>query len=271
MARKKDKGLGEGLGEGRRRAAQSLETTKALLIAVVIALTIRVFLVEPFKIPSGSMIPTLLVGDYIIVNKLSYGVRLPFNGQLLIPIGEPVRGDVVVFRFPDNPKVDYIKRVVGIPGDRLEIRRGRLFVNGQPVDRVPEGDFLYPDQNGGTVTSLRFREISDDGREYTVIQRKPPDTGSRGPWTVPEGSYFMMGDNRDNSNDSRRWRTHFVRSEQLKGRAVRIHWSWDLGGGPASQRGFIADFAHTLWRVVTFQVEEIRWGRIGRKVDGLAD
>lgn len=248
------------------------ETVKALLLAVLLALGIRSFLFEPFKIPSGSMIPTLLVGDYIVVNKFAYGIRLPVTGTELIAVGEPKRGDIVVFRFPDDPSTDYIKRVVGVGGDRIEIQRGRLFLNGQPVDRIDEGEFTYMDYpQRRDVTRERYREINPDGVEYTIIHDpRASRIGSRRHWMVPEGKYFMMGDNRDNSRDSRLWSQPFVSSEQLKGRAMFVHWSWVVGSGAAQNRGFVMDLLNTLYRVATFQVEEMRWERIGQSVDGVA-
>ena len=249
------------------------ETLRALALAVLLALGIRSFVVEPFKIPSGSMIPTLLVGDYIIVNKFSYGIREPFAGKLLIGLGEPERGDVIVFRYPDNPSIDYIKRIVGLPGDLIEFREGRLWVNGQVQDRVPEGEFTYLDyQQGRDVVKRRYREIAEGGVEYSVIRNLRPTGGnSVRRWRVPEERYFMMGDNRDNSRDSRLWNNPFVMPEQIKGKAVRVHWSWVVGGPQIADRGFVADFVNTLWRVISFQVEEVRWSRLGRRVDGVAD
>ena len=249
------------------------ETLRALALAVLLALGIRSFVVEPFKIPSGSMIPTLLVGDYIIVNKFSYGVREPFTGKLLIPLGEPQRGDVIVFRYPDNESIDYIKRIVGVAGDLIEIREGRLWVNGQVQDRVADGEFRYVDyQHGKDVVKRRYREIAEGGVEYSVIRNlRPVGVGSERRWRVPERRYFMMGDNRDNSRDSRLWNHPFVSPEQIKGKAVRVHWSWVVGGPQTAGRSFVADFLNTLWRVITFQVEEVRWDRVGRPVDGLAD
>ena len=142
MAARESRSGGEPSGRGKGAAAprKPFETLRALALAVLLALGIRAFIVEPFKIPSGSMIPTLLVGDYILVNKFAYGVREPFSGRLLVGLGEPARGDVIVFRYPDDPRIDYIKRVVGVPGDVVEIREGRLWVNGQIVDRVSEGE-----------------------------------------------------------------------------------------------------------------------------------
>jgi signal peptidase I len=252
------------------------ESFRAILWAVLLALAIRSFLVEPFKIPSGSMIPTLLVGDYVLVNKFSYGVRLPITGTLLIPVGRPRRGDVIVFRYPDDPSQDFIKRIVGLPGDRVEIREGRLWLNGQIVDRIPDGTFPYAEAyRRGELA--RFVERNPEGREYTILQEQPggpavswPVPSTRGgPWIVPEGQYFMMGDNRDHSQDSRLWRHSFVRDDQIKGRAFGIHWSWVIDPGP-NDRNFFLDLLNTVWQVITFQVEEVRWSRIGRSLDGLA-
>jgi signal peptidase I len=254
----------EQAGEKQKRSGESL---RAIVWAVLLALAIRSFLVEPFKIPSGSMIPTLLVGDYVLVSKFAYGVRLPITGTLLLPVGQPRRGDVIVFRYPDDPSQDFIKRVVGVPGDRVEMRENRLWLNGQLVDLVPEGTYPYTDgyQRGELA---RYVERNPDDREYTVLyQRSGP--AREGPWIVPEGQYFAMGDNRDNSQDSRKWKHSFVRADQIKGRAFCIHWSWVIDPGPAD-RGFIMDLLHTLWQVVTFQVREVRWDRIGRSLDGVA-
>jgi signal peptidase I len=251
------------------------ETLRAIFWAALIALAIRSFVVEPFKIPSGSMIPTLLVGDYVLVNKFAYGVRLPFTGQLLIPVGSPKRGDVMVFRFPDDPSQDFIKRVIGMPGDKIEIRDRRLFINDQIVDRIPQGEYKYPGGDRSEPASAeRFLERNPEGVEYTVLQFNPENVQPgepTGPWIVPAHEYFMMGDNRDNSADSRRWQHHFVSPEAIKGRAFLIHWSWVIAANDRAQRSFIGDLFYTLWRVVTFQVDEIRWGRIGHRVAGPAD
>jgi signal peptidase I len=248
------------------------ETYRAFLIAAVLALGIRTFILEPFKIPSGSMIPTLLVGDYILVNKFAYGIRMPFTGQKLIPFGEPTRGDVVVFRFPDDPRLDFIKRVVGVGGDTIEIKDGRVYVNDELVDQRADGTFTYTEYGrgaGAEKTANRFIERNHEGDEYTILRLANADLVQQ-KWTVPEGKYFMMGDNRDNSADSTKWNNTFVSEDQLKGRAFLIHWSWVVDGGH-SEDGFVEDFVHTLVKVVTLQVDEIRWGRMGRRVDGLAD
>jgi signal peptidase I len=249
------------------------ETIKALGIAILLALAIRSFVVEPFKIPSGSMLPTLLIGDYLVVNKYCYGIRMPLTGSLLIPVGSPERGDVIVFRFPDDPSQDYIKRIVGLPGDRVEIISGRLWINGQIVDRVDEGEFTYIDYlRDSRRHAQRYREVNPEGKEYTIIHHRSPSTmRDRGPWVVPKGEYFVMGDNRDNSRDSREWNDKFVSAEQIKGKAFMIHWSWIVAKGQPQGRGFLIDFLDTLYRVVTFQVEKVRWDRIGRDVGGVAD
>ena len=257
-------------------AKPRFETLRAVFWAALIALAIRSFVVEPFKIPSGSMIPTLLVGDYVLVNKFSYGVRLPITGTLLFGERAPKRGDVIVFRFPDDPSQDYIKRVMGLPGDRIQIIDRRLWLNGQLVDRIDEGEFVVPPPRSpdSSTKAERYLERNPEGLEYTVLQERGSRVGQadkRGPWVVPEGRYFMMGDNRDNSRDSRLWQNPFVAPEQIKGKAFMIHWSWLVASADEAPRSFMGDLFFTLWRVVTFQVEEIRWGRIGRSVGGRAD
>jgi signal peptidase I len=260
-------------GKAGEKAGGRFETAKALALAILLALGIRAFVVEPFTIPSGSMIPTLLVGDFIVVNKFAFGLRLPFTGTVLLPIGEPERGDVIVFRFPDDPSQDFIKRVIGVPGDRIDVRNGRLRANGQPLDEIPEGEYVYRDViHAVDVKTDRFRETNIDGVSYTVLRRDPPPRDlNQGPWIVPDGHYFMVGDNRDNSADSRRWRNPFVRFDQIKGKAMIIHWFWIVSSGDRRDKGLVLGLLDTLWRIVTFQIEEVRWGRLGRSVHGVAD
>jgi signal peptidase I len=257
----------------RQTTRARLETVRAFALAILLALAIRSFLVEPFTIPSGSMIPTLLVGDFILVNKFVYGVRLPITGTLLVPIGQPERGDVVVFRFPDDPSEDFIKRIVGLPGDRVEIREGRPFVNGQPLDRIAKGDYDYLDvERGRPARAQRFCESAGPGKTYPVLHHPGAGfPGDRGPWLVPQGAYFMMGDNRDNSRDSRFWHVPYVRADQIKGKAWRIHWSWLVLSGERRPDNPILSLLDTLWRLVTFQIEEVRWGRFFRSVHAPCD
>jgi signal peptidase I len=264
---------GEAAGEDAPATGQRGETLRAFLLAVAVALGIRAFVVEPFKIPSASMVPTLLVGDYILVNKFSYGVRMPFTGSTLIPLGKPSRGDVVVFRFPDDPSVDYIKRVIGIPGDKIDVKGDRVWVNGQLLDRVPQSDYQDHNYENNLTTAVpRYTERNVEGDEYTIIHNpgRGGDFGIEQTFEVPPQSYFMMGDNRDNSKDSRRWTHNYVTEDQLKGRAFMVHWSWVVGNGRSDNTNFFADFFDTLFKVVTFDIEEIRWDRIGRQIDGLA-
>jgi signal peptidase I len=178
------------------------ENVEAILLAILLALFIRTFIVQAFKIPSGSMEDTLLIGDHILVSKFSYGIRMPFTNQTLIPVDAPERGDIVVFKFPGDPSVDYIKRVVGVPGDVVEERNKQVYVNG------------VPEQNPFAVHK----------DPYTIQSNYPP-RDNFGPLTVPPDSLFVMGDNRDNSNDSRFW--GFVDYGKLRGKAFMIYWSWD--------------------------------------------
>lgn len=178
------------------------EWAEAIIVALLLALFIRTFFVQAFKIPSGSMLPTLQIGDHLLVNKLLYGIRVPIVGKRYFDFFAPERGDIIVFVFPEDPAKDFIKRVVGIPGDVLEIREKKLFRNGQMVDDGDEPYAQYLDQSQNKV---------------------PRDNW--GPETVPAGNVFVLGDNRDRSYDSRFW--GFVPFENIKGKAVVIYWSWD--------------------------------------------
>jgi len=187
---------------------------------------------EPFKIPSGSMLPTLRVGDFILVNKFTYGLRVPIAGWELLDLGDPERGDVIVFQYPKDESVDYIKRIVAGPGDELVFRNQSLLVNGEPVAKAPVGPFVYQ-SHGRARYGNRIRETVNGG-DYQVLYTRTGHGGRsvRKPYKVPEGEYFVMGDNRNNSNDSRYWGT--VPEENILGRAFFIWWSWD--GGENSPR-----------------------------------
>jgi signal peptidase I len=207
------------------------ENIKVIVQALILAMVIRTVLFQPFTIPSGSMMPTLLVGDYIFVNKFAYGYSkysLPFSPNLFsgrIFASEPKRGDIVVFRFPPNPEVDYIKRLVGLPGDHIQVTEGVLYVNGKPVPKVPDGTFNsdYAQDPGQDVPV--FRETLDNGVTYDTLDQSPVSRGDNTrEFIVPEGHYFMMGDNRDNSLDSR-FDVGFVPAENLVGRASVIFFS----------------------------------------------
>lgn len=200
-----------------------VEYARSFFPVVLIVLLLRSFLVEPFRIPSGSMMPTLLIGDFILVNKFTYGVRLPVLNNKVIELGEPERGDIVVFRYPKDPKVDYIKRVIGLPGDRISYFNKRVFVNGKPAKQVSLG--RYQGMGQGTNMSGAEQLLEDlAGVEHSIlISRSMPSM--EGVFVVPEGHYFVMGDNRDNSNDSRYWGT--VPEENLVGKAFFIWMNWD--------------------------------------------
>jgi len=177
------------------------ENIEAIIIAVIIAMFIRTFMVQAFKIPSGSMMNTLLIGDHILVNKFIYGVNIPYaKGKNLIPLKDPKRGDIVVFKYPEDPTKDFIKRVVAVAGDSVEIVDKKLYVNNKLTTNEPYAIYLEP-----TV----FRPYRDN----------LPKT------TVPDHSLFVMGDNRDNSHDSRFW--GFVDLDEIRGKAFFIYWSWD--------------------------------------------
>lgn len=191
------------------------ENIEAVVIAVILALFIRTFVVQAFKIPSGSMKPTLLVGDHILVNKFIYGVKLPFIDKTIIPVSEPKRGDIIVFRYPVDPDKDFIKRVIGLPGDVVQIRNKKVYINGKLLKH-----------DHGVHTDKEIIPASVNQRD------------NFGPITVPEHDYFVMGDNRDNSYDSRFW--GYVNQRAVLGEAFMIYWSWNS-----------SDFG-------------VRWNRIGK-------
>ena len=197
-----------------------VEYSRSLFPVLLIVLVFRSFLFEPFKIPSGSMIPTLLVGDFIVVNKFSYGVRLPVLNKKILDSGSPERGDVVVFRYPQDPGVNFIKRLVGLPGDTIVYRDKRLYVNGDLVDESASGRFASNDVKCSTPApdAMLFNEQLGDKNHQILMHDR--SRGRDGQWKVPENHFFMMGDNRDRSNDSRMW--GFVPVENLLGRAVGI-------------------------------------------------
>jgi signal peptidase I len=178
------------------------ENVEAILIAIVIALFIRTFVVQAFKIPSGSMKPTLQIGDHILVNKFSYGVKIPYIGKVILPAGDPQHGDIVVFKFPVDPRKDFIKRVIGVGGDVVEIHDKTIYINGTRLNH-DAGVYSDPRTIAGSL--------------------KPRD--NFGPITVPKGALFVMGDNRDESFDSRFW--GFVPVRDVSGKAFIIYWSWD--------------------------------------------
>ena len=211
------------------------EYAEAIVVAMLLAFAIRVFVVQAFKIPSGSMIPTLLIGDHILVSKLSYGLQWPeeckfkmtfppvtcYTSKPLVKFGDPQRGDIIVFRYPEDEDKDFIKRVVGLPGDVIEIRNKIVYVNGAALE------------------DRAFTQRVDPG----ILEGPITPRDNFGPVTVPEGSYFVMGDNRDQSLDSRFW--GYVSENKIRGRAFRIYWSWSGQG----------DWTH--W---------VRWERIGRAI-----
>ncbi|MFZ1536510.1 MAG: signal peptidase I [Chromatiaceae bacterium] len=222
-------------GEIRSRAHPKepvlVEYSRSFFPVILIVLLLRSFLVEPFRIPSGSMMPTLLVGDFILVNKFAYGLRWPVLNAKFLNLGQPQRGDVFVFRFPLEPGTDYIKRVVGVPGDEIFYRNKTLYVNGQPMSQTPDGSYT----GVGAGTNMTGAQIADehlgDVEHRILTHPRAPDLAPgcyellKGPIKVPPGHYFAMGDNRDNSNDSRCW--GLVPENNLVGKAFAIWMNWD--------------------------------------------
>ncbi len=237
----------------------TVDYARSFFPVALVVLVLRAFVFEPFRIPSDSMMPTLLDGDFIVVNKYAYGLRLPVLNRKIIATGEPQRGDVVVFRYPVDPGTNFIKRLVGLPGDHVEVRDNRIIVNGQPVPFTLDGKY----SDGCYINLSQAEEQLGDHRHQAIfcpvaIDRAPllsscNRSGLRGyvcgdedapgflrtaPWSgeVPAGQYLMMGDNRDNSDDGRSW--GFVPEQNLVGKATRIWFNWDphRAGGPIWSR-----------------------------------
>ncbi len=210
----------------------AVEYAKSFFPVLLVVMILRSFIMEPFRIPSGSMMPTLLIGDFILVNKYEYGIRLPVIRTKITEGTAVARGDVAVFRFPQDPSLDFIKRVIGLPGDRISYYNKKLSVNGKPIeiifDRVYEGQGEGQDSMvGGKIYNATIDDVT-----HTYMDDPKVELSVNGGITVPEGQFFVMGDNRDHSNDSRYW--GFVPEEHLVGKAfmVWMHWDWsDQGSG----------------------------------------
>ncbi|RMG59155.1 MAG: signal peptidase I [Gammaproteobacteria bacterium] len=204
-----------------------VEYSKSFFPVLIIVLLLRSFVAEPFRIPSGSMMPTLLVGDFILVNKFAYGLRLPVLHTEIVGGDRPKRGDVIVFRYPRNPDVDYIKRVIGVPGDHVAYIDKQLFINGRPVPQKPVGPYLQIDPQRARPGEWVLDEQLPEVDHRILINRNRP--GFDAEYIIPPGSYFVMGDNRDNSNDSRFWGV--VPEANLVGKALLIWFNWDFDHG----------------------------------------
>ena len=213
-----------------------IEYAKSFFPVILFVFVVRSFIAEPFRIPSASMVPTLRIGDFILVNKYDYGIRLPVFNTKLLAGDDPKRGDVVVFRYPPNPSVDYIKRIVALPGDHILYRDKQLYVNGDAVAQSQQ--LITADLFGVIASNSQLMTESQDDRNYQIVIGHHPQRVNVD-YTIPEGTYFVMGDNRDNSSDSRFWGT--VPDDHLVGRAFYVwmsidcqrHWScivWDRVG-----------------------------------------
>jgi signal peptidase I len=240
-----------GAKQARKKGGGIGETLLTIFYAGLIAIGVRTFAYEPFNIPSGSMLPTLLIGDYLFVSKFSYGYSrysLPLGMPLIrgrLFEGRPERGDVAVFKLPTDNSTDYIKRIIGLPGDRIQVLSGILHINDKPVQRRRIGEFVHVDDYGNAYTFVRYIETLPGGREHEIIERSddgPLDNTLV--YEVPPGHYFAMGDNRDNSQDSRVLNAvGFVPAENLVGRAVVLFFSsdgsarfWEVWKWPVSIR-----------------------------------
>jgi signal peptidase I len=223
------------------------EYFESIVIAVILALFVRTWVVQAFKIPTGSMENNLLIGDHLLVNKFIFGPTPLAIGRALLPVRPFRRGDIIVFKYPDEPDRDFIKRVIGLPGETLELRAKKVYINGSPLEE-PYVHFLQQLQPGNS----EFNEVTS----FDVRERY-------GPVTVPPNQYFVMGDNRDNSQDSRYW--GFLPRELVKGKALVIYWSYEAGredyqeeGAGATVKGLVSVFAHFFTRT--------RWDRMFHQI-----
>lgn len=200
-----------------------IEYSRSFFPVLLIVLLLRSFLVEPFRIPSGSLEPTLLIGDFILVNKYQYGLRLPVLDKKVLSLSEPKQGDIAVFRWPPQPSIDYIKRVIGVPGDRVQYQNKYLTINGKKLPTKSEG-FVSQSDEYGHVYKVEKRSETINGITHSIYVR-PSVPANDFDVIVPPGQYFMMGDNRDDSSDSRVW--GFLPEKNLVGRAFAIWMSWN--------------------------------------------
>lgn len=217
-----------------------VEYARAFFPVILVVFLLRSFLVEPFRIPSGSMLPSLLIGDFILVNKYTYGIRLPVINKKVLDVGAPKRGDVMVFRFPGDPSLNYIKRVVGLPGDHVVYKDKKLYVNDVLMEQTALDGYSYS-ESGERHTPLHRLQEKLDGVVHDILladglDQMPKDI------TVPPGQYFVMGDNRDRSNDSRYWGT--VPERNIVGKAFMIWFSWDFASGSGVIWNRIGDTIH---------------------------
>lgn len=213
---------GEASGEKtRRKEPLVVEFARFLFPVFLVVMVVRGFIVEPFKIPSGSMLPTLHIGDYILVNKFAYGLRSPIGYYKMVNLGSPHRGDVIVFRYPEDPSIDYIKRVIGVPGDKIVYQNKQLWINGKKIILKDRHTYKADPHYDELV------EVLGKVTHHILLSKDLNYLAQRQEYTVPKGKYFAMGDNRDNSEDSRFW--GFVPDKDLKGRAFLIWWSYNDG------------------------------------------
>ena len=217
------------------------EYFESIVIAVILALFVRTWAVQAFKIPTGSMENNLLIGDHLLVNKFVFAPTLAGPERALMPMRSIRRGDIVVFKYPDEPDRDFIKRVIGLPGETVELKNKKVHINGQPIDE-PYVHFLTPPSND-------FQEVTS----FDVRERF-------GPVTVPADQYFVMGDNRDNSQDSRYW--GFLPRGYIKGKALMIYWSFDAGAQPQAEDAGLGAAVSRLFSVVTHFFTRTRWERL---------
>ncbi|MFV2005581.1 MAG: signal peptidase I [Gammaproteobacteria bacterium] len=240
----KRKARSQGAGEQARDPLLT-EYAKAFFPVILIVFVLRSFIAEPFRIPSGSMLPTLNIGDFILVNKFSYGFRLPVINEKIISVADPKRGDIMVFRFPHDPKMHFVKRVVGLPGDKIEYKNETIYINGKQMSQQENGKYEFRSGANRNLSLNKLIEDLDSVKHDILIDRRRTSQRTLR-FDVPAGQYFVMGDNRNYSNDSRYW--GFVPDKNVVGKAFFIWFSWDWSNGGG-----------------------VNWSRIGTMLNAKAD
>lgn len=257
-----------------KKKDEAFELAKAMLVAAIIALVIRCFLFEPFNIPSGSMYPTLLVGDYLFVEKYSYGYSkfsfpldaVPIDGRIME--SSPKRGDVAVFRKPTNTDIDYIKRIIGLPGDTIQMKEGRLYINGKIVPRELIGSEEVNDGNSSYIVN-KYLETLPNGIKHHIYEKSDEaELDNTEEFSVPDGHYFAMGDNRDSSQDSRTREVLYVPAENLIGRAAFLFFSTEGVGDKCDRDGMFGAMKSVGCRLIEWP-SAVRYGRIFSRVSKL--
>jgi signal peptidase I len=260
--KKTTKAVVEKVSAPENKKSKLREYFESLIVAIILALFVKTFALQTFQIPTGSMEDGLLVGDHIIVNKLVYGPEMPLLSSIM-PMRDVQRGDVIIFKYPDNPRIDYVKRIIGLPGEEVRIDGAQLTIDGTPIEELgmDEDSYTLQWRNPDEERVRAIERYTDEEIKDLELRRQMMESEHLR-FKVPEGHYFVMGDHRASSEDSRRWRVRkFVPRESIIGRAVMIYWSYKTSPEAYKETNFGAQVGNFLRAVVTFPFNT-RWGRL---------